>query len=170
MAGPNGVGKSTYARQNLGDLRAIDPDALGAGAAKGAREVLDLVNNLIASGMSFCIETTLAGRTPFRWVRDAEALGYAVVLVFIGAETVDLTRTRVAARARAGGHDIPDEDQVRRFPRVLDNAVALAATLDEAMLLDNRDQQMHRLLALKSGGVWTTHADPLPVWAARFVA
>jgi predicted ABC-type ATPase len=151
-------------------MHAIDPDALGAGQPEGARHVLELVSGLIAAGESFCIETTLAGRTPFRWVKQAQLRGAAVTLIFIGAETVDITRLRVAQRALSGGHDIPDEDQLRRFDRVFDNAIALSALIEDVMLLDNRDRLMHRLLALKSAGVWTTHADPLPAWAQRFLA
>ncbi len=77
---------------------------------------------------------------------------------------------RVRARVAMGGHDIPELDQRRRFERVFENGALLANRLYDVAVFDNETVDGHRLLALKTSGAWTTHADPLPAWAQRFLA
>jgi len=54
-------------------------------------------------------------------VAAAHQKGYAVLLVFIGLNHVETSRSRVAQRVSAGGHNVPDRKIDRRFPRTFDN-------------------------------------------------
>ncbi len=74
VAGPNGVGKSTLSRALAFPGRYINPDLLGAGAAAGARDVLELVETELARRASFALETTLSGRLQLRLAERAKAL------------------------------------------------------------------------------------------------
>lgn len=112
----------------------------------------------------------MSGRLQLRLADRAKAFGYRVDLVFIGCARPEHSMARVRARVAMGGHDIPEEDQRRRFQRVFDNGALLAGRVDDIALFDNETIEGHRLLALKSAGVWTTHADPLPARAERFLA
>lgn len=49
-----------------------------------------------------------------------KSLGYRTQLHFIELPSADFALNRVAARVAAGGHDVPQEDVVRRFRRGLE--------------------------------------------------
>jgi predicted ABC-type ATPase len=170
VGGPNGVGKSTLSRVLALPGRYINPDLLGASEAAGARVVLDLVERELAERSSFALESTLSGRLQLRLAERAQTLGYRVDLIFIGCDRPEHAMGRVRARVAMGGHDIPEDDQRRRFARVFENGALLASRTASVALFDNETADGHRLLALKSAGVWTAHADPLPVWTQRFLA
>ena len=136
IAGPNGGGKSTFARAL--NLPSIDPDRIAASYGQGftdranvraAREALHLTAECLERRESLIVETTLAGRQPLRLMAQAREAGYRVLLVFIAPNVQDDTRFRIDNRVLEGGHNIPDADLKRREPRILTNlpnAIALA--------------------------------------------
>ena len=136
IAGPNGGGKSTFARAL--NLPSIDPDRIAAGYGQGftdranvraAREALHLTAECLERRESLIVETTLAGRQPLRLMAQAREAGYRVLLAFIAPNVQDDTRFRIDNRVLEGGHNIPDADLKRREPRILTNlpnAIALA--------------------------------------------
>ena len=136
IAGPNGGGKSTFARAL--NLPSIDPDRIAAGYGQGftdranvraAREALHLTAECLERRESLIVETTLAGRQPLRLMAQAREAGYRVLLAFIVPNVQDDTRFRIDNRVLEGGHNIPDADLKRREPRILTNlpdAIALA--------------------------------------------
>ena len=136
IAGPNGGGKSTFAR--ILKLPSIDPDRIAASYGQGftdsanvrvAREALQLTADRLKRQQSLIIETTLAGRQPLRLMTQARDAGYLVLLAFIVPNVQVDTRFRIDNRVLEGGHNIPDADLKRREPRILDNlpdAITLA--------------------------------------------
>lgn len=136
IAGPNGGGKSTFARALK--LPSIDPDRIAAEYGLGftdaanvraAREALQLTKERLERRQSLIIEATLAGRQPLRLMMRARETGYLVLLAFVVPNVQDDTRFRIDNRVLEGGHNIPDADLKRREPRILANlpeAIALA--------------------------------------------
>lgn len=136
IAGPNGGGKSTFAR--VFKLPSIDPDRIAAGYGEGftdranvraAREAIELTAQHLERHESLIIETTLAGRQPLRLMTQARDAGYLVLLAFIVPNVQDDTRFRIDNRVLEGGHNIPDADLKRRESRILINlpdAITLA--------------------------------------------
>jgi predicted ABC-type ATPase len=136
IAGPNGGGKSTFARALK--LPSIDPDRIAADYGEGftdsanlraAREALQLTAERLKRHESLIVETTLAGRQALRLMTQARDAGYLVLLAFIVPNIQDDTRFRIDNRVLEGGHNIPDADLKRREPRILANlpdAIALA--------------------------------------------
>lgn len=63
----------------------------------------------IERGVSFGFETVFpdAEGHKIAFLQRAIALGYTVVLLFIGVESPDISARRVAARVAMGGHDVP---------------------------------------------------------------
>ncbi len=85
---------------------------------------------------------------------------------FVGTSSVEINIERVRARVKKGGHNVPEEDQRRRYPRTLANMERLLPLLDLAIMFDNSTAQGHRLVAAGHPGhlYWF---DPVPEWALR---
>jgi predicted ABC-type ATPase len=173
IAGPNGVGKTTYARRFLRSTAATDrfvnldeiarglsplsptPDAETARAA--ARVALARVAAGLAARASFAIETTLAGRTHLGTITAARAKGFRVRLIFAIVPDVALCLRRIADRVAAGGHAVPEADARRRFDRAIANFPLYAAQTDRWQLLDT--QRLDPRLVASGEGASATIAD-----------
>ena len=154
IAGPDGVGKTTYARRYLravaGTERFVNLDEIARGfspltptpdaetAVAAARAVLARCAETIAARRSFALETTLAGRTHLRTLEHAKAAGFATTLVFCILPDVETALARIAARVAAGGHAVPEADARRRFPRACGNFATYAAACDLWRILDTQ--------------------------------
>ena len=124
-----------------------------------------MANGLLASRQSFLVETTLSGNTYLKMMARAKAAGYLVVLLYVGTEDVEINLQRVRQRVRKGGHDVPEEDQRRRYPRSLANLERALKLADEAILFDNSTSRGHvRVAEKRVDGISLFGA--LPNWAA----
>ena len=128
LAGCNGAGKTTAAYSLLPDLldcrEFVNADEIARGLSpfrpetvsiQAGRLMLARLRELLAAGESFALETTLATRHYLPMVAAARAEGYAVRLFFFWLNSPDLAVTRVAARVREGGHNIPEPIIRRRY-------------------------------------------------------
>ncbi|ANL11973.1 MULTISPECIES: zeta toxin family protein [unclassified Rhizobium] len=161
IAGPNGAGKSTIYKivEPLG--RFINADdiesALPAHLSKADREkaaaraALDAIRDLLSNKRSLVVETTLSGNWPIRLMREAKALGYRVELVFIVLDSPQRSIERVAFRVRDGGHDIPVDVLLRRYPRSLANLPAAAELADETAIIDNSAKKPRWVMKFEGG-------------------
>jgi predicted ABC-type ATPase len=134
IAGPNGVGKSTFARFYLELIpecvEIVDPDVIARTltevpendrAIRAGRIAIERVRLLIELRFSFAIETTLSGKTLAAALLEAAGIGYYIAIKLLRVETIRVSSARVAKRVQQGGHDIPMASQVRRFTRSYDN-------------------------------------------------
>jgi len=150
IAGPNGVGKTTYAlRQvraisgsvhfvNLDEIaRGLSPIEPEAARQAAARVALERTRKFIADRNSFSLETTLAGRTHLRTLELARANGLQVRLLLFFVATPEICLTRVARRVLEGGHNVPEADVRRRFSRSVANFADYAALADHWTVFDN---------------------------------
>lgn len=76
-------------------------------------------------------------------IRDMQAAGYFVVLFFVGLATPELSIMRVASRVARGGHAVPDETLIHRFPRTQKAISHSLQVVDAAILVDNSREQDH---------------------------
>lgn len=115
IAGPNGVGKTTFAREFLPRevkcLRFMNADEVARGLSPFAPETAGLragrvligeIREALATRVSFGWESTLSGRGHVRLLKQARALGYEVELHYLSVPTVRLCIERVAQRVREG--------------------------------------------------------------------
>jgi predicted ABC-type ATPase len=151
IAGPNGSGKTTFARDFLptvaGTTRFINADLIAAGLSPFApdrelmaasRIFLGKVEQCIRAGEDFGFETTLSGRAYLKLIRRLQAENWHVELTYLALPNAELSRLRVAERVSHGGHNIPAEDIARRFPRSLQNLFnEFSATADHTVCLMN---------------------------------
>jgi predicted ABC-type ATPase len=172
IAGPNGVGKTAYARRYLravaGTERFVNLDEIARGispltptpdaetAARAARLVLTFASENITAGRSFALETTLAGRAHLRTLATARQAGFACHLLFCILPDIAVALRRIADRVTAGGHAVPEADARRRFPRACANFATYAVACDLWRILDTGMAEP-RLVA---SGPPTAIADP----------
>jgi predicted ABC-type ATPase len=162
IAGPNGSGKSTCATMLLPpDMTFINADQIaqeqtgkkGTTADIGAgRVLLRRMDELVAEGEDFAIETTLATKTLADRVHSLRKRGYQTHLVFFWLPSDDLAVERVAARVRDGGHPVPEETIRRRFKKGLRHFFETYSPLvDTWRMYDNSDGQGPKLIAKGAG-------------------
>ena len=179
IAGANGAGKSTltkWARDffqmeaNLdADAASVDLQVRTTGEVsriEAAKEVLRTARDLLAKGVSFSVETTLSGNTYLKMMADAKRVGYRTRLIYIGTEDLSVNIARVSARVLKGGHDVPLEDQTRRYKRSFANLPKALALADEAVLLDNSLEEGHRVVGVMREGQAMRFIEPSPSWVA----
>jgi predicted ABC-type ATPase len=132
IAGPNGAGKTTFALEYLpqvaGCTHFVNADLIAAGLSPLAPErelmaasrlFLQEIEERITARENFAFETTLAGRTYLRLVGRLRGEGWRVKLIYLALPSVEMSKLRVAERVAHGGHNIPEADIERRFPRSL---------------------------------------------------
>ena len=157
LAGSNGAGKSTFYRHALGDygipfinadeiarqirghyIAADDPLAYEAmGLAEQERQ------RLVAERRSFIMETVLSDPegAKLAFFQELVTAGYFLFLVYIRLEDPTISMTRVMQRVDGGGHDVPDDKLLARFPRTKANAAEALKLASLALVLDNSDTE-----------------------------
>ena len=156
LGGPNGAGKSTTAPTLLPErldieqfvnadmiARGLSPFSPASSALEAGRIMLRRIHQLRNLHVSFAFETTLASRSYVRFLQDAQQSGYIVHVIYIWVSSVELALSRVAARVRQGGHDVPVETIKRRYQRGLVNFFRLYQPLaDSWTLCDNSGDKL----------------------------
>jgi predicted ABC-type ATPase len=173
LAGPNGSGKTTFYHAHLraAGLRFVNADVLArelkmdAYAAAGVADALR--RELVRQRESFVFETVFSDPAgdKLAFLKSAAQSGYTVVLCFIGTSGPEVSEERVAMRVSQGGHDVPSEKLIARFPRVMDNLKAALRELPHVWVFDNGDLGMpFRLAAVFEGGRSVKLVNPVPGW------
>ena len=174
VAGPNGAGKSTFFDAFLrpAGLRFLNADVLardlGLDAYAAAAVAGRLRAEMVARGESFAFETVLSDPVgeKVEFLRQAAAdHAYTVVLCFIGLESAEVSDERVAMRVTQGGHDVPTQKLVSRFPRTLANLHRALAVLPCVLVYDNSDLgHPFRFIAEYARGRLVRSVGESPAW------
>ena len=138
-----------------------------------AAQVADRVRRqLLAERESFIFETVFSDPIgdKLKFLKDAAEAGYAVVLCFIGISGPEISEERVAMRVSQGGHDVPGEKLMSRFPRILANLKLAIRELPHVFVFDNDDLATPFCqIALFENGEAVKLAKPLPDWFKRIL-
>jgi predicted ABC-type ATPase len=178
LAGPNGAGKTAFfelyiAPSGMPFVNAdfIAKELADKGKLVSAYDAAQLAEQkrqeYVAEKCSFCMETVFsdAAGSKRAFFRDAQAKGYSVLLIFIGLNHVETSRSRVAQRVSAGGHNVPDRKIDSRFPRTFDNLQKAIRFVDRAFLFDNSSfAEPYRPVAMYVAGEPHQLFPPLPSW------
>ena len=156
IGGINGAGKSSLTgvlkteRSDLGKI--IDVDKLA----------VRLQEEYLREGISFTQETTLSGQRPLRMIREAKEAGYYVRLFYVGIGSVQEALKRIENRVSKGGHNIPEEDVLRRFGERNEALAKVLDYVDEAVLFDNENGFV--AIAEYKNGELVLRGDYAPDW------
>jgi predicted ABC-type ATPase len=172
IGGPNGAGKSTlaYAYLDQYDVAYLSADAIAkqrnpeqpADAKVEAGKVFfRRLHTLIERRDDFMIESTLAGRGIGHILARLSRIGYRTHLAFVFLDTPALCVRRVQQRVQRGGHDVPDDDIVRRFYRSKQNFwTVYRHEVDRWYLYYNAEDSFQEVAVGEPNG-YTITDDPL---------
>ncbi len=165
IAGPNGVGKTTFADRYLPEeakqlefvnvdliargLAPYDPDSV---AMEAGRLALKRVRQLVKHRVGFAWETTMSGKSAVGWLRSARESGYELKAYFLWLCDPETAIRRIRQRVTEGGHDIPEEVSHRRFLKTIRNFFAVYRPIMTSWKLIQNDAPAPRLLALEKHG------------------
>jgi len=132
IAGCNGAGKTTFAKQFLphevkclnflnADLIAqgLSPLNTQAAAIKAGRLLLAEFRQFVSLRRTFALESTLSGTTHIALLKQAKQRGFQLYLHYLWLPNPAVAIARVHERVKKGGHDVPVADIRRRFDRSL---------------------------------------------------
>lgn len=107
-------------------------------------------------------------------VKDLQSKGYFVLLVFVGLSSTALSIGRVKTRQNQGGHAVPYEKLLERFPRTQQAIKAALAVADASILFDNSRSQalaftpvhirLNNKVAYDIRSAWRQHLYPISSW------
>ena len=103
--------------------------------------MIERMRDMVHDGQSFAFETTCAGKSYIRLLKECQKAGWRVSLIYLWVPSPEYSIARVARRVRQGGHYIPDEVIRRRYQTGLWNMRNLyLPQADDATIYDNKKQ------------------------------
>ena len=187
IAGPNGAGKSTLYRYLI---QPRFPDLVFVNADVHEREALQHIDNplkrseaarawadaqradLLARGGSFVSETVFSHPSKLDLIREAQGLGFEVALYVVCVSDPRRLLRRVKQRVQEGGHDVPGNKILERYPRTVANLTQAVRMANLSMLFDavETDDGGPLFVASVTRNGITRHVQPLPAWAVKILA
>ena len=173
IAGPNGAGKSTLYETQISytGLPFVNADVIAVEGALGAYEAAEVAEAIrrerFARRESFIFETVFSDPVAEKlaFLEEAVGAGYTVVLFFVGISSPDVSLDRVGQRVVEGGHAVPMEKLVSRYPRVMENLRLAMLRLPLVLVYDNDDlREPHRFCLAAGMGKVTEVSGVVPEW------
>jgi predicted ABC-type ATPase len=183
LAGPNGAGKSSLYRALVAEdvinaqLEFVNADIYERDHLKRIKSPLKRTeaartwaegrrSALLQSGKSFVSETVFSHESKIELIVDAQQAGYQVLLYIVALDDPEKLIERVSNRVREGGHNVPTDKILSRYPRTLTNLAKALPLTDVAYLYDSQDVKDGGLqhVATCSKGVLIEGVESFPVW------
>lgn len=176
IAGVNGAGKSTLYQtyDNLKALPRVNVDEIVreigdwrnfADVVSAGKIALKKIEEYFENESSFNQETTLCGRTIIKNIRKAKTLGYFIELHYIGLDSVEIAKQRVAYRVQQGGHGIPESDIEKRYEETFKQLNLILKECDLTAFYDNTEK--FRRFAICKKGELVRISKNVPKWFSK---
>lgn len=189
LAGPNGAGKSTLYRSAVGErlipstAEFVNADLYEAAKLQYVADPIERSRQArlwadtrraqcLAEGQSFASETVFSHHSKLDLISTAQRAGFAVVLLVVCVDDPQQLLGRVGQRVLEGGHAVPPERILARYPRTVQHLSVAVRQVDLALLYDTsvpagESFQPPQLVARLRGGERVWQVETLPAWAAR---
>ena len=173
IAGVNGAGKSTLYQtlESLKNMPRINTDEIvrsfghwqnKSDVFNAGKIAVKTIRSYFEQGVSFNHETTLCGVSIIQNIKLAKSLGYQIELHYVGVDSVEIAKARIAYRVSQGGHGIPDEDVERRYTESLNRLKEIVDICDLVILYDNT-KNFNRFAVYQEGSLLELN-DNRPEW------
>lgn len=163
FAGANGAGKTTFALEyiksaepqgmaflNADEIaRELSPENPENQNTQAGRILLSRLSEYIQDRQSFVLETTLSGRLYLNYLDKARKQGFKIVLHYYYTEDPIINVERIKNRVLEGGHNVEDEDVIRRHARSLKNLVQLYWDKADIIYIFRTDAGFNDLIQIK---------------------
>lgn len=126
ISGANGSGKSTLAEVLLKEkkleflnadeiAKEISPNAINSVPISAGKIYFKRLSEYLKNNKSFAVESTLSGNNIVRIINKAKNQNYKIILVYSFLQNCTTCIERVKNRVENGGHNVPEEDIIRRY-------------------------------------------------------
>lgn len=178
IAGVNGAGKSTLYKtlEYLEDMPRVNTDEIVRefGDWRNISDVMQAgkmavykIKEYFEKNISFNQETTLCGNSIIRNIEKAKKLGYQIELHYVGVDSVQIAKKRIAYRVAHGGHGISDEDVERRYSESFERLKQVIAKCDRIIMYDNT--VVFERFAVYEKGKLIELSDNPPMWYKKLM-
>jgi len=132
IGGPNGSGKTTFARSylqqhelpclNADDIaKILSPDDMNRAKLSAGKEFFRQLKLYKDAKKSLLIESTLSGAYLNKLMPGFKSDGYTIILVYVFLYSPKVCIERIKERVLKGGHFVPNTDVIRRYFRSKEN-------------------------------------------------
>lgn len=178
IAGVNGAGKSTLYQtmDSLKEMKRINTDEIvrtfgswkkPADVMEAGKIAVNRVKEYFIEGVSFNQETTLCGNAIIRNMKQAKKLGYEIELHYVGVDTVEIAKQRIAYRVEHGGHGISDVDVERRYYKSFSQLKKVLEICNLVIMYDN--SKVFKRFAIYRNGMLVSIENEIPYWYEKYV-
>lgn len=186
FAGPNGAGKSTlykalmldqtipssaeFVNADLHEAAELQHIADPQARSEAARLWADKRRaELLEWGHSFVSETVFSHESKLKLIEEAQQSGFLVMLIVVCLDDPQRLLVRVTGRVTEGGHAVPPERILARYPRTLVNLAVAVRLADLAILYDSEVAKpgTHQAVAICKRDWTDGKVNPLPAWAKK---
>ena len=183
LAGPNGTGKSTLyralvaSRSISSQLEFVNADLYEQShlqhitdlqkRSEAARDWADSRREaLLKAKTGFVSETVFSHESKLALITQAQAMGFDVVLYVMSLDDPHRLLARVSQRVREGGHDVPAQRILERYPRTMANLKKAVRLADLAFVYDAAEVERgaHLLVAMCEREKTALLVSELPTW------
>lgn len=175
FAGVNGAGKSTLytikkqsneefgVRINSDEIvRTFGNWSNNIDQMKAGKIAIKLRKECVDKEIDFNQETTLTGNRILKFIDFIKEKGYKIHMFYVGLDSAEIAKKRIAGRVKKGGHGIPDDIVEKRYIETLENLKVVLSKVDQAEIYDN--SICYNLIAVKQDGIVKLYNKNLPKW------
>lgn len=134
---------------------------------KAGKLAVERLNFYMLKGITFNQETTLCGHSIIRTIKKAKEIGYVVEMHYVGVDSPEVAKMRIAWRVEMGGHGIPDRDVDKRYIESLINLRTVIDICDLVALYDNTE--VFRRFAIFRNGKPVRVSGKMPDWYKKWL-
>ncbi len=162
IGGPNGSGKTTLTKLLVqrGRIKSsiINPDDIALNElgsyqhhVGAARIALTRRKEAIIRHQDIAFETTFSGQSEINEAKAAKAKGYQLTLYYVALRSALDNVIRVEERQLNLGHNVDNEDILRRYDKSKQNLLTYINLFDKVYLFDNTGNNRSRVAIFENG-------------------